>query len=51
MLKSFPEQAEEMFAAAKANARWRYNNYVRLSQQQWGADPLIGSLEKANENA
>ena len=51
MLKSFPEQAEEMFAAAKANARWRYNNYVRLSQQQWGADPLIGPLEKANENA
>ena len=40
-----------LFAAAKANARWRYNNYVRLSQQQWGADPLIGSLEKANENA
>ena len=51
MLKSFPQEAEEMFAAAKANAQWRYNNYLRLSQQQWGADPLIKPLEQANENA
>ena len=37
-------EAAEMFAAAKANAQWRYNNYLRLAQQQWGVDPEIGKL-------
>ena len=37
--KQYPEEAAELFAAAKANARWRYNNYLRLSQQQWGVEP------------
>ena len=32
-------EAEELFKAAKANAQWRYNNYRRLSQQQWGVNP------------
>ena len=35
----------ELFAAAKANARWRYNNYRRLAQQQWGVDPEVETLE------
>ena len=26
-------------AAAKANAQWRYNNYLRLTQSQWGVEP------------
>ena len=32
--KQYPAEAEELFAAAKQNAQWRYNNYLRLSQQQ-----------------
>ncbi len=39
VLKSFPDQAAELFAAAKTNAQWRYNNYRRLARQQWGVDP------------
>ncbi|MDE6224892.1 MAG: pyruvate:ferredoxin (flavodoxin) oxidoreductase, partial [Muribaculaceae bacterium] len=36
VLKQYPAEAAELFAAAKANAQWRYNNYRRLAQQQWG---------------
>ena len=36
VMKQYPEEAEELFAAAKENAQWRYNNYRRLAQQQWG---------------
>ena len=44
LAKQFPEEASELFAAAQANAKWRYNNYKRLSQQQWGVDPEVGHL-------
>ncbi len=37
--KQYPQQAEELFKAAQDNARWRYNNYKRLSQQSWGIAP------------
>ena len=36
VLKQYPDEAEELFAAAKENAQWRYNNYRRLARQQWG---------------
>ena len=39
VMKQYPDEAEELFKAAKANAQWRYNNYRRLSQQQWGVNP------------
>ncbi len=39
VLKQYPEEAEELFKAAKENAQWRYNNYRRLARQQWGVDP------------
>ena len=39
VLKQYPNEAAELFAAAKANALWRYNNYRRLARQQWGQDP------------
>jgi pyruvate-ferredoxin/flavodoxin oxidoreductase len=39
VLKQYPEEAAELFAAAKENAQWRYNNYRRLARQQWGVDP------------
>ncbi len=41
VLKQYPAEAAELFAAAKANAMWRYNNYRRLAQQQWGVDPDV----------
>ncbi len=44
VVKMYPKEAEELFAAAKANAQWRYNNYRRLAQQQWGVDPEVGNL-------
>ena len=49
VLKQYPAEAGELFAAAKANAQWRYNNYKRLAQQQWGVDPGVADIEKANE--
>ena len=39
VLKQYPNEAEELFQAAKANAQWRYNNYRRLARQQWGVEP------------
>jgi len=31
LMKSFPEEAVELFEAAQENAKWRYNNYKRLA--------------------
>ena len=39
VLKQYPQEAEELFNAAKENAKWRYNNYRRLARQQWGVEP------------
>ena len=33
--KAFPAEADELFAAAEENAKWRYNGYVRLSKQEF----------------
>ncbi|GHV48194.1 pyruvate-flavodoxin oxidoreductase [Bacteroidia bacterium] len=35
VLKQYPGEAAELFAAAQENAKWRYNNYKRLANQQW----------------
>jgi len=45
VLKAYPAEAEELFQAAQDNARWRYNNYLRLSQQQWEVDPEVSEHE------
>lgn len=47
VLKQYPAEAGELFAAAKKNAQWRYNNYRRLSRQQWGADPDAATAQQA----
>ena len=49
VLKQYPDEAHELFSAAQANAQWRYNNYRRLAQQQWGVDPEVAAVEKSNE--
>ncbi len=47
--KQYPAEAAELFAAAKANAQWRYNNYRRLAQLQWGVDPEVKTIEDSNK--
>lgn len=33
--KSFPAEAEELFAAAEENAKWRYRSYQRMANMNW----------------
>ena len=33
--KSFPAEADELFAAAEENAKWRYNSYQRLAKMEY----------------
>ncbi len=33
--KAYPAEAKELFAASEANAKWRYNTYKRLSNQDY----------------
>lgn len=41
VLKQYPDEATVLFKAAEDNARWRYNNYVRLTKMPWGVDPEL----------
>ena len=38
VMKQYPQEAGELFAASEENAKWRYNNYRRLAKQQWGVE-------------
>jgi len=35
LMKSFPNEAVELFEAAQNNAKWRYNNYKRLAEMDF----------------
>jgi pyruvate-ferredoxin/flavodoxin oxidoreductase len=35
LLKSFPENAKELFALAEENAKWRYNSYRRMAEMDY----------------
>ena len=35
VMKQYPTEAGELFAAAEKNAQWRYNNYKRLANMKW----------------
>ncbi|MFR9649541.1 MAG: pyruvate:ferredoxin (flavodoxin) oxidoreductase [Rikenellaceae bacterium] len=35
LMKSYPDEAEELFATAEENAKWRYNGYVRNSKMEY----------------
>lgn len=35
LVKTFPEEAKELFKAAEENAKWRYNSYLRLASQEY----------------
>ena len=38
VMKQYPAEAGELFAAAQKNAQWRYNNYKRLANQKWNEE-------------
>ena len=35
LAKMFPAEAQELFAAAEENAKWRYNSYLRLANMDY----------------
>jgi pyruvate-ferredoxin/flavodoxin oxidoreductase len=35
LMKTFPEQAKELFKAAQENSKWRYNTYKRLAAMSY----------------
>jgi pyruvate-ferredoxin/flavodoxin oxidoreductase len=35
LMKQFPAEAAELFVVAEKNAKWRYNGYKRMSEQQF----------------
>jgi len=35
LMKQFPEEAQELFTAAEANAKWRYEGYKRMAERQF----------------
>jgi pyruvate-ferredoxin/flavodoxin oxidoreductase len=36
--KGFPEEADELFAAAEENAKWRYRSYKRMANMDWSEE-------------
>jgi pyruvate-ferredoxin/flavodoxin oxidoreductase len=36
LMKAFPGEAKELFKAAQENAKWRYNSYKRMADNNWG---------------
>ena len=35
LAKAYPAEAEELFAAAQANAKWRYESYLRMAEMKY----------------
>jgi len=35
LMQQYPEEAGEIFKAAEANAKWRYNHYKRMAAMDW----------------
>ena len=35
VMKQYPAEAAELFAAAEENAKWRYKSYKRMANQSW----------------
>ncbi|SFK32428.1 pyruvate:ferredoxin (flavodoxin) oxidoreductase [Proteiniphilum acetatigenes] len=47
LMKSFPREADELFAAAKENAQWRYRSYRRMAEASF-AVPVTETADEAN---
>ncbi len=44
LMKSFPQQADELFEAAKESARWRYRSYKRMTEATFSVPPIDNEL-------
>ena len=38
VMKQYPDEAAELFAAAEKNAKWRLRSYKRLAAENWGIE-------------
>ncbi len=38
VMKQFPQEAAELFEAAKTNAQWRYRSYQRMLSTDWSKE-------------
>ncbi|MFV0521393.1 MAG: pyruvate:ferredoxin (flavodoxin) oxidoreductase [Mangrovibacterium sp.] len=38
LVKAFPEEAKELFAASEENAKWRYNSYKRMAAMDYSQE-------------
>ena len=38
VMKQYPTEAAELFAAAEENAKWRLKSYKRLAAEDWGVE-------------
>ncbi|WP_313380170.1 pyruvate:ferredoxin (flavodoxin) oxidoreductase [Proteiniphilum saccharofermentans] len=49
LMKSFPREADELFAAAKENAQWRYRSYKRMAEASFATPvaegPVAGTID------
>lgn len=52
LIKSFPREADELFAAAKENAQWRYRSYKRMTETTFvppiAEDSVAEAVAEAN---
>ncbi len=46
LLKTFPEEAGELFAAAEENAKYRYRSYLRMAAQDWSNEEKVEAVEE-----
>ncbi|MFA7494137.1 MAG: pyruvate:ferredoxin (flavodoxin) oxidoreductase [Proteiniphilum sp.] len=52
LMKSFPQEADELFAAAKENAQWRYRSYRRMAEASFAKpateEQAMETVDEAN---
>jgi len=46
LIKDFPGEAEVLFVKAEENAKWRYNNYKRLSEMQFASEVKTAEVKE-----
>ncbi len=47
LLKAFPQEAKELFAASEENAKWRYNSYKRYAAMHYDAAQAATTTDAA----
>jgi len=46
LMKDFPDEADVLFKQAEENAKWRYNNYKRLSEMKFGVEVKTAEVKE-----